>query len=321
MKGVTAVANAIVLPQQQRRKALASVKKGILDTPVRLLVYGGEKVGKSTFAAGAPKPIFLGAENGTERLDVERLQPSSWTEAVDWIGDLGIDTHDYKTLVVDPLGWLEPMCWAEVTKGSGGTIEDFGGGYGKGYTAALDLWRVMILGLEKCWRRGMNIVLVAHSQVKSFQNPEGAPYDRYEIAMNAKAAGIFKQWVDAVLFARLETFAKIDKATKKAKGHSTGARIVHTQPCAAYDAGARWKLPEELPLSWADFWEALQSEGKRASELAERIVAMTTELNDQSVTKFSLEFVEKNKGNADRLAELANRLSVKLDDAKKEVIQ
>jgi hypothetical protein len=303
----------------QRRKALASVRKGVLDTPARVLVYGSEKVGKSTFAAGAPKPIFLGAENGTERLDVERLQPSSWAEAVDWVGDLATEAHDYKTLVVDPVNWLEPMCWAAVVGESGATIESFDGGYGKGYVAALGLWRVFLLGLEKCWRRGMNIVIVAHSQVKSFQNPEGPAFDRYELAMNAKAAGLLKQWADAVLFARLETFTKLDPVTKKAKGYSSGARVLHTHPCAAYDAGTRWKLPDEIPLSWGDFWEAVQAESERATHLLAQIANLTSEIDDAEVTKFTAKFTETNKTNADRLAELANRLGLKLDAKKQEM--
>jgi hypothetical protein len=310
------MANAVQLPQ--RRKALASVRKGVLDTPIRALVYGSEKVGKSTFAAGAPKPIFLGAENGTERLDVERLQPSTWSEAVEWVNDLSTDAHDYKTLVIDPVNWLEPMCWNSVVADSGLTIETFGGGYGKGYLAALDLWRVFVLGLEKCWRRGMNIVIVAHSQVRTFQNPEGPAFDRYELAMNVKAAGLLKQWVDAVLFARLETFTKVDPATKKAKGYSSGARMLHTQPCAAYDAGARWKLPEELPLSWSDFYEAIQAESGRAEELRKQIVSLSDEIGDAEITKLSAAFIEKNKNNADRLAELVNRLGIKLEEKKKD---
>lgn len=309
------MANAIQIP---RRRALASVKKGILDTPVRVLIYGAEKVGKSTFAAGAPSPIFLGAENGTERLDVERLQPSTWAEALAWVDELAVDKHDYKTLVVDPVNWLEPLCWAAVIGDSGGSIEDVGGGYGKGYTAALSLWRELVLGLEKCWHRGMHVVLVAHSHVRSFQNPEGPAFDRYELAMNPKAAGLLKQWVDAVLFARLETFTKEDKATKRAKGYSSGARIVHTQPCAAYDAGARWKMPDDLPLSWSDFYDAVQAEGLRASELVAQVARMVEELGDASVAKFSAEFVVKNRNNADRLAELVNRLGIKLEN-KKEV--
>lgn len=309
------MANAVSAPQ--KRRALTSVRRGVLDTPVRVLIYGSEKVGKSTFAAGSPKPIFLGAENGTERLDVERLQPSTWAEAIDWIDELAVEKHDYKTLVVDPINWLEPMCWAAVVGDNGGTIEEFGGGFGKGYNAAVGFWRVFVAGLERCWRRGMHVVIVAHSQVRSFQNPEGPAYDKYELAMNAKAAGIFKQWVDAVLFARLETFTKLDAATKKAKGYSTGARVIHTNPCAAFDAGARWKLPEDLPLSWDDFIGAVEAESHRAGELAAQIAKLTEEIGDDSVTKFAATFAEKNKSHADRLAELVNRLTIKLEDKRK----
>lgn len=308
--------NAVQVPQ--RRKALASIKKGVLDTPVRALIYGAEKVGKSTFAAGAPSPVFLGAENGTERLDVERLQPSTWEEASSWIDELATEKHEYKTLVVDPINWLEPLCWIAVVGDSGQSIEDYGGGYGKGHVAALGRWREFVFGLEKCWRRGMNVVIVAHSQVRTFQNPEGPAFDRYELAMNVKASGLLKQWVDAVLFARLETFTKVDPGTKKARGYSSGARVIHTQPCAAYDAGARWKLPEEIPLSWSEFWDAVQAETHRGPELIAQIAKLVDELADDKIANLSMAYVEKHKANADRLAELVNRLNLKLDEKKKE---
>lgn len=305
-----------------KRRALASVRRGVLDTPVRVLIYGSEKVGKSTFAAGAPAPIFLGAENGTERLDVERLEPRTWSEAVEWVSELAAEKHDYKTLVIDPVNWLEPMCWTSVCDSDGSkSIEEVGGGYGKGYTAALDKWRELLFSVERCWRSGMNVIIVAHSQVKTFQNPEGPAYDRYEIAMHPKAAGILKQWVDAVLFARLETFAKVEKGTRKAKGFSTGARFVYTKPCAAYDAGARWKLPDELPLSWSDFAQAVDGESERAGELLEQIGKLVAELKDEKVRSYSAGFVERNKGNADKLAELANRLNIKVEENRKETPQ
>jgi AAA domain len=300
-----------VIPQ--RRKALASVRKGVLDSPMRVLVYGAEKVGKSTFAAGAPSPIFVGAESGTERLDVARLQPTTWAEAVEWVRELGTEKHDHQTLVLDPLNWLEPLAWNAVTGGTT-TIESFDGGYGRGYSAAVDKWREMLFAIEQCWKRGMHIIITAHAQVKQFQNPEGPSFDRYEIAMNAKAAGIFKQYVDAVLFARLETFTKIDATTKKAKGYSSGARVLHTQPSAAYDAGSRWKLPEEIDLSWDSFVASVRDEGKRATELAEQITKLTADLGDPEVTKYSAAFVERNGKNADRLAELVNRLNAKLEE-------
>ena len=314
------MANAITREQlPPRRKALTAVRKGVLETPARVLIYGSEKVGKSTFAAGAPKPVFIGAESGTERLDVDRMEPTTWTEAVDWVNDLSTDAHEYKTLVIDPANWLEPLCWQHVVGNSGDTIESFDGGYGKGYIAALTHWRTMLFGLEKCWRKGMNIIITAHSQVKSFANPEGPSFDRYELAMNAKAAGLLKQWVDAVLFARLETFAQIDKKTKRAIGQSTGARMLHTSPCAAYDAGSRWKMPEEIPLSWDDFMAAVQAESGRAKELVASVEAMLSELGDAEVSKFAGTWIAKHRDNADRLAELANRVNIKLEEKKAQV--
>jgi hypothetical protein len=306
------MANAITLPT--KRRALASVRTGPLDTPLRVLVYGAEKVGKSTFAAGAPSPLFLGADSGSERLDVARIEPATWHEAVEWVGELAHEKHDYKTLVVDPVNWLEPLCWSAVVGDGGGSIESFGGGYGKGYSAALDLWRVFVQRLEACWRAGMHVVLVAHTQVKNFQNPEGPAYDRYELAMNAKAAGLLKQWVDAVLFARLETFAKAEKGATKAKGFSTGARIMHTQPSAAYDAGSRWKLPDELPLSWADFVAAVEADKGKAKVLEAQIAEMARKLQDPELEAKVADAVAKAKGNADRLAEIANRLAIKVQE-------
>ena len=303
---------ANVVTMAPRRKALASIKTGVLDTPLRVLIYGAEKVGKSTFAAGAPSPVFLGAENGTERLDVARMQPENWAEAVSFVHDIATEKHDFKTIVVDPLGWLEPMCWAAVTNGAG-SIEDFGGGYGKGYLAALSHWREFLAALEKCWKRGMHVVLVGHAQVKPFQNPEGLPYDRYELVLNAKAAGLFRQWVDIVAFTRLEISTKKEKGDNRAKAIFTGMRLVHTSPCAAYDAGSRWKIPEELPLGWDQLFEAVRAEGDRPAELLKRVHEQAEELADEKVTAFVANFIKQHGSNADRLAELSNRLAVKLD--------
>ena len=54
-----------------RKSRLSEVTSGRVDRPPRLVVYGVEGIGKSTFAAGAPNTIFLGPENGTETLDVK----------------------------------------------------------------------------------------------------------------------------------------------------------------------------------------------------------------------------------------------------------
>ena len=49
-------------------------------------------------------------------------------------------------------------------------IEQFGGGYGKGYVRALDLWRMLIKELAVL-NQNMHVLLIGHAQIKSFQDP------------------------------------------------------------------------------------------------------------------------------------------------------
>lgn len=243
----------IPLPPAPSRMNVSSIVSGRVDKPMRVLLYGVEKIGKSTFGAAAPSPVFLCSEDGTSQLDVARFpEPRSWREALDAIAELASSTHPYKTIVVDTLDWLEPLCWAHVCERAGKSdIEAFG--YGKGFTAALDEWRIFLAALERARSaRSMGVILLAHSWIKPFKNPEGEDYDRFEMKIHLKTGGLIKEWCDAVLFATYESYAT-KKGDSKAKGISTGARIVHTQRRAAWDAGNRYNLPETIALDWATF--------------------------------------------------------------------
>lgn len=301
------------LASTRPRLTLASVKTGKLDVPLRILGYGPEGVGKSTFASHAPSPIFLGAENGTEALDIARFpEPETWDDALACLDLLEKESHAYKTIVVDPINWLEPLVFAKVTGGTK-SIEEYGGGFGKGYTAAVDQWRVFVAALERLWSRGMHVVLLAHAQVKSFNDPEGPAYDRYEIAMNTKAAGLLKQWSAYVLFMRHESFSKKGD-DKKAKGFSTGARVMHTQWTAAYDAKRRLLLPDELPLSWADFEGAIARASLESKALRERIATLVEAIGDEGVKAKAAGYVAAAGDDVGQLATIANRLAMKANE-------
>lgn len=241
----------------QNTRSLGSVVKGRIATPERVVIYGTEGIGKTTFAADAPAPIFQCSEKGTERLDVARLpKPDSWRDALAWIDVLINDKHDYRTYVLDTLDWIEPLCWAETcaTKKNGDKraehIEDYG--FAKGYEYALDTWRQMLARLDVLTeRKRMNVILIAHSHVKTFKSPDTEDFQRYELAIHHKAAAIIKQWADHVLFAMHETLTH--KQNNRAKGISTGDRLIYTTRTAAYDAKHRGPMPERLPLSWEAF--------------------------------------------------------------------
>jgi hypothetical protein len=315
MQSATATATA-TKPQPNRappRMTISSVLKGKRQTPIRVLLYGTEGIGKSTFGAEAPKPIFLGAEDGTAQLDVERFpSPESWQDVLDAIRVLEVDAHDYRTLVVDTIDWAEPLLWEHICRrDKQENIEAYG--YGKGYAAALDEWRVMLGALERLRKaKALNVVLIAHSWIRPFKNPEGEDFDRYELKLHPKAGGLVKEWADAVLFANYETFVAKDGKTKRSRGVDTGARLLFTERRAAYDAKNRYGLPTSLPLSWSDFEAAVQAHQPATPEaLLKEVERKAEELGGED-GKAILAALGRAAGDPQKLAYLNNRANAKL---------
>jgi hypothetical protein len=312
---------------QPSRMRLDKLVIGKQSRPKRVTLAGPEGVGKSTFGAGAPKPIFLGTEEGTALLDVTRFPtPESWTDVLDAVRTLTLETHDFQTLVLDTLDWLEPMLWADLCRKHGvASIEDIGdtngkGGFGKGYTAALDSWRVLLSAIERLrTAKNMHVIFLAHTWIKPFKNPEGPDYDRYEMKLNNKASGLVKEWCDALLFANFETFALKEKTgQKRIKGVSSGARVIYTERSAAYDAKNRYSLPASLPLSWADFNTAAEA-GAVAdpANLKSEITRKAKLLGGDTQTKI-LETMTKAGDNPQSLALINNRVNARLSEREQE---
>lgn len=301
-------------------RMLSAVTKGKIAKPIRALLYGVEGVGKSTFGANAPSPIVLGTESGTAELDVARFaDPDSWADVMAAVDELRTEAHDYKTLVIDTLDWLEPLCWARVCerpdeKGKRReSIEDFG--YGKGYTAALDEWRLLLARLEQLRAaRGMNVIMLAHSWIKPFKNPEGDDFDRYELKLHAKAGGLLKEWCDAVLFAHYETLTDKDR-NKRVRGISTGARLIHTTRTAAWDAKNRYDLPDTMPLDWSAFADAVVAHRPAdPAAIRDSIAEMLTDANAELAAKVRAA-VNKDPENAAYLARIQNKLQATIGEA------
>jgi hypothetical protein len=315
MSGAAAVRTKQAAPVQPSRMTLGGVVKGRQDAPVRAVVFGIEGIGKSTFGANAPRPIFLGAEDGTSQLDVERFpSPETWADMMEAVRVLTDEPHEYGTLVIDTLDWAEPLLWAHICKrDSQKDIEAYG--FGKGYQFALDEWRVFLAALERLRKaKRMHVVLIAHSWIKTFKNPEGDDFDRYEMKLNAKAAGLVKEWADCVLFANYETYANKDAKTKKVKGVDTGARLLFTERRAAFDAKNRYGLPESLPLSWPDFFAAMQAHRPAdPANLTAEIERKAEQLSEET-KRAALAAIGRAGGDALKLSQLNSWVNAKLNE-------
>ena len=292
---------------------LSQVKKGKIRKPYLVLLYGPDGVGKSTFGAMAPSPIFLGTEQGTNELDVERLPaPSTWSDVRLGVTELTNEKHSYKTLVIDSADWLEPILHQSICdRHNVASIELAAGGYGKGYLEAVTQWSDFTKALAKLRdTRGMNIIIIAHSEVVKFNDPSTqSEYDRYQLKLYRKSAALLREFVDSVLFATFEVHSK--KEGQRTRMFGDGARVMYTERRPAFDAKNRCGLPLVLPLSWDDFDKASQVDhALDAGPLADQIKAMISEIKDPVLVKA----VNDSMIGADvmKLSAIKNRLEVRL---------
>jgi hypothetical protein len=236
--------------------SLASLRSSTSLSPPRLLLYGVAGVGKTEFAAASPRPVILQTEDGLGRIEATTFGLlRSFDEIMEALGALYSEPHEFETLVVDSLDWLEPLVWQHTARTHNQPdIESFG--YGKGYLAALDTWRSFLDGVNALRdERGMGVILIAHAEIKRFDSPETEPYDRYQPKLHRSASALVQEHVDAVLFAnyRVSTLKSDVGFNKKVvRGVSGGDRLLHTAERPAFLAKNRFGLAETLPLSWPE---------------------------------------------------------------------
>jgi len=241
--------------------SLASISKTQRNSlPPRVVIHGAQKVGKSTFAAGSFNPIFLPLEDGLSGIETNSfplLQTYAEVEAA--LLSLYSEAHDFGTVVVDSTDWLEPLIWKHVCdKNQWASIET--PGYGRGYVEANAVWREFLDKLNTLrMEKGMAIILIAHSAVKNFKAPDSEAFDRYELKMQRGALGLIVEWADAILFAQEETAIKkeVNGQQTRARGISTGRRIMNTNAKPSFIAGNRYSLPDVLPLEWSALVNAM----------------------------------------------------------------
>lgn len=284
---MTPLARTAIPAPKPKRMSAANVVRGPVATPLYILLYGEAKIGKSTFAASAPDPVWIELDNGTKELNVARYpKPHSFGDVLEALDDAAANfaTNGFRTLVIEPLAHLEPLIANDVTGGVVVNTRAWGGGFRAYDNAIRDRVRVFFTAVERCWIAGLNIILIGHSKTKKFNDPEGPEYDRYELDVESpELSGKAIQTAQAIFFAKKEAFGKLDKDTKKIKAAGAGAHMLYTIGTAAYRAGNRWSLPSPMPLSWAAFEAAKANGVARRAEIITEIEAGLVAIGDEAV--------------------------------------
>lgn len=224
---------------------------GRKSTPVKGVLYGVEGIGKTTFAAKWPKPLFIDVEQGSWQLDVARVIPKSYAEFKECVRQLQGDAMGYQTLVIDSADWLEQMIIKHIcTEANITSIEKYEKGYGKGWTKVVEDWSRLLDQLDRLRiQKGMNILFIGHSRIRRYEPADDSGYDRYTLSMNEKSADVLKKWSDLTIFVKYDTFTVEDNGKIKVKG--SGKRIMFSQFCPWCDAKNRYGLPDKMPFDFA----------------------------------------------------------------------
>jgi hypothetical protein len=249
---------------------LAQIQRGRTAKPPRILVHGTEGVGKSTFGSQTPRPIFVQCEDGLDEIECEKFPlATTYDEVVSALMELRTGQHEYETVVIDSVDWLERLGWDKLcAQYSVNSIEKVDGGFAKGYMHAITYWREIVDHRNVLRNtRGMVVLLIAHSKVERFEDPESSPYDRYSPRLHKHAAALLSEWADAVLFATRKIRTQTEDAGFNRKrtiahaiGRDGGDRILRCVGGPSCVAKNRYGIVEELPLSWAAFITALSNQ-------------------------------------------------------------
>lgn len=232
---------------------LQSIHSGKRQQAPRLMIYGIEGIGKSTFAAQAPGAIFVPTEDGLDQIACDSFPPArTFPDAMNCFNTLANEKHDYRTVVLDSGDWFERLVWDQICKDFGvKNIEKADGGYGKGYSHAMTYWRQLVDVLRRLREeKGMISIILAHAKVESFTDPESSTFDRFSPRLHKYASAYLCEWCDAILLATRELGA--------VKGERSGGnRILRCNPSAVGVAKNRYGFPDAMPLEWNALYQAM----------------------------------------------------------------
>lgn len=223
------------------------------EMPKKMVIYGVPKIGKSRFAAQADDVFFINIEGGLDYVGKKvRSTPKLTTmeEVTGWLKYIyETDTFKAGLIAIDSLDWLEQLARVKVEKAHGGasisdqTHKPFA--YGAGMAMVAD---EAITAIRWCdaiiKKKGIPILFIAHSQVRTVDLPTQDPYSRYELKLGKALAAKINEWGDLILFADYSFHVSKEGKTSEPKP------TLFAGGNASFIGGGRMRLSKELPLDY-----------------------------------------------------------------------
>lgn len=243
------------------------IKKGTVAGAKKVVLYGPEGIGKSTFASHFPDPVFIDTEGSTNALDVARFDEdfSNWDKILE-AADYALANPEMKTLVIDTTDWAEQACIGSLNK-KHETDNILTMDYGKGSLFVVAEFEKLLNKLTAIVAKGVNVVLLAHAAMRKQELPEemGA-FDRWELKLQSKQVkAMVKEWADMVLFANYKTMV-IEDAKSHSKKAQGGKRVMYTSHHPAWDAKNRYGLDECVDFDYSVIKSIIEGDSPKKTE-------------------------------------------------------
>ncbi|MBO9492121.1 ATP-binding protein [Endozoicomonas sp. G2_1] len=245
--------------------SMDSVVVNSLSKPPIIVLHGDAGVGKTTFAAQAQDAIFIIAEDGLGMLPVAHMpEPESAQDVLGQLQAIKNDPRDRKWLVVDSVTALEKKIWSELCDtNNADSIEEVGGGYGKGYTRALEWMDRFVRELKELRAQtNMGVILIAHTKTQTISPPDKAAYDQYVLNINNKIGDYIHTQADIVAYCELEQIIKqTDQGFGRQQGTAieTGKRVLHCYSSKKYTSKNRYGIQQPIPMDFNQLMTTIAS--------------------------------------------------------------
>lgn len=239
---------------------LASVTDGQASSLPITLIYGPPGSRKTQMAVDAPSPLILQTEFGLGNRKAKAIAVKDITWLYETIRELGTTEHGYKTIAIDSLDHLSPMIKEHIL--ARGPYADFAAfakakGFGAPYEAEANEWRLLFSQLEKLRsRKGLSILLIAHSEAATVMDPLSETYTQWEPKLPKKANAIVKELCNIIGFSHQKIAVREAEDESRHIAVGQGEFVLELQPKPAFIAKNQYGLPAQIPMTWTAFAEA-----------------------------------------------------------------
>ena len=235
----------------------------ISDNPVNgpsfTILYGKAGIGKTFLCKFTDKPFFIAVEKGVERVpgvgkfldkDGNVYLPKNTDEFFAMLKNFCKNNHDYKTIVIDSGMFVDKLFVESVIEAN--PVEKKGDAmikvesisdlnFGKGYEKVLSIWEGRFFAaLSALHRKGISVVLIAHSRDKTARDSDGNEFKKHGIDLlefgRISVSNLLSAKADAVLFMNAEV-----ETNKKANAFGPAknvANVIAEQEIRVYTRGS-----------------------------------------------------------------------------------